>query len=93
MLLAGLVPAREQPPALELDEGGGDDEELGRDLEVESLHRRDLGEEGVDDVGESDLVQVDPLFGDQPQQQVERTGEDIGVDLVCHEREVTGRAM
>ena len=91
MLLVGLVAARKQPPALQLDQGRGDDQELGRDLEVEALHRLDLGQEGIDDVSERDLVQVDPLLADQPQQQIERPCEDVGVDLVCHQIEVTGQ--
>ena len=91
VLLVGLVASGKEPPALQLDEGGGDDQEFGGDLEVEPLHRLDLGQEGVHDVGERDLVQVDPLLGDEPQQQVERPCEDVGADLVCHEAEVTGR--
>ena len=65
-LLVGLVAAGQEPSALQLDEGRGDDQELGGDFEVEPLHRLDLGQEGIDDVGQSDLIQVDPLLGDQP---------------------------
>jgi tryptophanyl-tRNA synthetase len=54
------------------------------------LHLLDLGQEGVHDVGQSDLVEINPLLCDQPKQQVEWSGEDIGVDLVRHRCEVTG---
>ena len=93
MLLVRLVASGKQPPALQLDECRCDDQELGRDLEVEALHRLDLGHERVHDVGQRDLVQVDPLLGDEPQQQVERPREDVSADLVCHEAEVTGRML
>src|SRR5208337_2837329 len=62
------------------------------DLEVEPLHGLDLGQEGVDDVSQDDLVEIHPLLGYQPEQQVERAFEDVGVDLVRHTSEVIGRA-
>ena len=89
-LLVGLLAVGQQPPALQLDERRGDDQELGGNFEIEPLHRFDLGEEAVHDVSESDLVEINPLLGDQPEQQVEGPREDIGVDLVCHTSEVTG---
>ena len=65
--------AGEQPPGLQLDERGGDQQELGGDVEVERLHALDLVEVGVDDPGQADLVDVDLLGEDQLQEQVERT--------------------
>ena len=64
---------RQQAAGLELDERGGDQQELGGEVEVERLHALDLDQVGVDDAGQADLVDVD-LFGqDQLQEQVERT--------------------
>ena len=83
-LLVRLEAAGQEPPAFQLDKRRGDDQEFGGDLEVEPLHRLDLGEERVHDVGQGDLVEVDPLLGDEPQQQLERPGEDVGVNLVRH---------
>ena len=56
------------------------------------MHRLDLSQEGIDDVGQGDLVQINPLLGDQPEQQLEGPLEDVGVDLVPHTSEVTGHA-
>ena len=81
--------ARQQAPGLELDERGGDQQELGRDVEVEGLQTLDLGQVGVDDGGQADLVDVD-LFGqDQPQQQVERAVEHGGGDVEGHRDHAT----
>ena len=63
----------QQPAGLELDERGGDQQELGGDVEVEGLHPLDLDQIGVDDPGQVDLVDVDLLGQDQLQEQVERT--------------------
>ncbi len=49
----------------------------------------DLGEEAVYDVAQPDLVEVDPLLGDQPQEHVEGPLEDVGPDLVGHRGEAT----
>src|SRR5205823_13129661 len=67
-----VVAARQQPAGLELDEGGGDEQELGGDVEVEVAHAVDLDQVGVDDRAQGDLVEVDLLAGDAVQQQVER---------------------
>jgi hypothetical protein len=63
----------QQPAGLELDQGGGDEEELGGQVEVQLLHALELGQVGVDDVGQRDLVEVDLLAQDQVQEQVEGT--------------------
>ena len=82
--------AGQQTAGLELDERGGDEQELGGDVEVELLHALDLGEVGVDDPGQADLVDVDLLGEDQLQQQVERAlvgpvGQ-LGGDIDRHRR-------
>jgi hypothetical protein len=74
----------EQAPRLQLDEGRRDEEELRRDLEVERLHRLELGEVLVDDRRERHLPEIDLLTQDQVQQEVERTLEGRRPDLVPH---------
>ena len=51
------------------------------DLEVELAARLEEVEVGDDDVGQLDLEQVDLLAQDERQQQVERPGEDLEVEL------------
>jgi hypothetical protein len=58
---------RQQATGLELDQRGGDQQESGRDVEVEQLHPLDLGEVGVDDARQVDLVDVDLFTQDQLQ--------------------------
>ena len=48
------------------------------------LELRQLGQVGVDDRREGDLVQVDLLAQDQVQQQIERPVEDRRLDRVGH---------
>jgi hypothetical protein len=88
---------RQQPAALELHEGCGDEEELGRHLEVEAAVRRleqavGLGEEGVDDRADRHLVEVDLLAHDQVEQQVEGALEHGRAHVVGHRETVTGPA-
>jgi hypothetical protein len=78
-----VVPGQ-HPPGLEFHQRGGDQEEFGRHLEVELLHAGELGQVGVDDRRERDLVELDLLAHDQVQQQVERSLEDLGLHLVGH---------
>ena len=77
-LLVGVdvVGAGQQPAGLELDEDGGDDQELRERLQVEGLPAGHLGHEGVDDRGQRDVVDVDLVAGDQLEQQVDRALED-----------------
>src|SRR5207245_1985891 len=85
-----VVAARQQAAGLELDERGGDEEELGGHLEIEMVHALELGQVAVDDAGQRDLVDVDLLARDQVQEQVEGPFEDRGLDLVRHVAEPTG---
>ena len=62
----------QQAPGLELDERGGDQQELRGHVEVDGLEALDLGQVGVDDAGQADLVDVDLGGQDQLQEQVER---------------------
>ena len=55
-----VLAAGQQAPGLELDQGGGDQDELGGDVEVEGpVHPLELGDEAVDDRRQRDLVDVD----------------------------------
>ena len=76
--------AGKQPAGLELDERGGDQQELRGDVEVERLHPFDLGEVGVDDARQADLVEVHLLGEDELQEQVERTFVDRSFDTGRH---------
>ena len=69
----------QQPAGLELDQRGGDEQELGGDVEVEVLHRaRARPGRRRRSSARRDLVEVDLLAQDQVQQQVERALEDRG---------------
>ena len=59
------------------------------DIQVQVLHALELGQVAVDDAAQRDLVDVDLLARDQMQEQVERSLEDGGADLVRHRHEAT----
>ncbi len=86
-----VVSARQQAPRLELDQRRRDQQELGRDLEIDALHAVDLRAERVDDPHQRDLPEVDLFFQDQVQKEVEGAFEDRGRDLVAHAEQATGR--
>ena len=73
--------ARQQQARLELQQGGDQHQELGRHLEVELAARLEVVEVADHDVGQLDLHQVDLLAQHERQQQVERPGEDLQVEL------------
>ena len=56
-------------------------EELGRRLEIELAAALEEVEVAEDHVGQLDLEQVDLLAQDEREQQVERPGEDLEVEL------------
>ena len=76
-----LAPRREHQARLQLQQRGDQHEELGRQLEVQLAARLQAVDVGEDDVGEVDLEQVDLLAQDERQQQVERPGEDVEVEV------------
>jgi len=82
-----VVLSGQEAPGLEFHERGGDQQELGGDIEIERLHPIEFGEVGIDDVRQIDLVQVDLLSQDQLQEQVERPVVDRGVDVDGHRQE------
>ena len=83
-----VVEAGQEPTRLELDEGRGDEEELGRDVEVEgvgAVHRCvELGEVARRRSRERHLPQLHLVAQDEVQQQVERPLVDGRVDVVRH---------
>ena len=86
--LAGLeileqvrVVAGQHQPRLQLQQRRDQHQELGRDLEIELAARLEHVEVGDDDVGQLDLEQVDLLAQDERQEQVERTREDLEIEL------------
>ncbi len=84
-----VLPPRQEPARLQLDERRRDQEELGRDVEIDMLHPLDLGAEDVDDPGQRDLPEVDLLPQDEVQQEVERALENRCRNLVRHARQIT----
>ncbi len=85
-----VLDAGEQAAGLELDQRGGDEEELGGDVEVERVHAVELGEVGVDDLGQRHLPQLHLLLQDQVKEEVEGALEDRGAHRVRHRVERTG---
>src|SRR5207244_10005206 len=83
-----VVAPWQQTAGLQLDERRGDQQELGRRLEVEALHALDLRAERVDDARQRDLPEIDLFLQDQMEQEVEGPLEDRRRDLVGHDRRV-----
>ena len=73
---------REQGLRLQREQRRRDDEELGRDLEVGALHAVDVGEVVLGQPRDRDVADVDALVADQRQQELERTLEDLELDLI-----------
>ena len=79
-----VVAPGKEAPCLQFDQGRGDEQELGGDLQVEVVHQPQLGQVGVDDGAQRHLVDVDLFAQDQVQQQVERALEHGGGDRIGH---------
>lgn len=76
-----LLVARQHQARLQLEQCRDQDEELGRSFEVELATRLEYVEVPEHHVCEVDFEQVDLLTQDQREQQVERPGEDLQVEL------------
>ena len=90
-----VVEAGQETAGLELHQRRRDQEELGRDLEVEGcrgvgLEPVELAEVGVDDRRERHLPELHLLAQDEVEQEVERALVDGGAHLVGHRGERTG---
>ena len=83
-----VVVARQEAAGLQLDQRGGDEEELGGDVEAQLLHRLELGQVRVDDLAEADVVELHLLAEDQVEQEVEGSVEHRGGDVVGHRDKV-----
>jgi hypothetical protein len=81
VLLVVDVRAGQEAGGLEVQQRRGDDDEARRLVEVEGGGGPQVPDELVGDGGEGDLGDVEAMLGDEPQEQVERTGEDVEVDL------------
>jgi hypothetical protein len=67
----------EQLATLDIHERRGHDEELAGDVEIEHTHDIDVFDELRGELGEVDFVDVDLLFLDEIEQQVERSFEHL----------------
>ncbi len=77
ILLVVDVAGGQQPGCLEVEQGRGDDQELGRLAEVPLGGPGDVGDELVGDLGQRHLGDVELAPGDQAEQQIERTLEVV----------------
>ena len=72
---------RQQPGDLQVEQRGGDDEELAGRVELlGGLQRAQVGEEFIRDLAQRDLGDVEFVLRDQGQQQVERAAVVAEVD-------------
>jgi hypothetical protein len=78
----GLFFDGEEFAAFDVHEGGGHDEELAGDLEVELPHHLDVFDELGGDLGEVDLINIHFLLLHEVKKEVERTFEDFELDLI-----------
>ena len=90
LLQIAVVPPGEQAAGLELDQGGGDEEELGGHVQIDGGHLGQLGQIGVHDAADRDLVEVHLLLGDEVQEEVEGALEDRRRDVVGHQARIPG---
>jgi hypothetical protein len=79
-LLVGIdvIGPGQEATRLELDEQGGDDQELGQGLQVDLVPPGHLGHEGVDHRGQRDVEDLHLVVVDQLQQEVDRSLEGGG---------------
>ena len=84
LLQLGVVVARQEARGLEFQQRGRHHKERGRDLEVEHLHPAQHREVVVGDPRQRDVVDIDLMPGDEVQQQVERSLEDLEPYPVLH---------
>ncbi len=75
----------QQPGRLEVEQGGRDQQEVARLVEVPlGAPGADVGDELVGDLVERHLGDVELVLGDQPEQQVEGALEHLEVDVEAH---------
>ncbi len=82
VLLVLDLARRQQPGRLEVEQGGRHQQEVAGLVEVPlGPLGPDVGDELVGDLGERDLGDVELVFGDEAEEQIERALEDVQVDL------------
>ena len=82
VLLVLDLARRQQPGGLQVEQGGGHEQEVGHLVQVPAAGALlDVGDELVGDLGQRHLGDVQLVLGDQPEQQVERPLEDVEVHL------------
>jgi hypothetical protein len=90
LVVLHFVGTGQELAALEFDEDGGDDQEFGRDLEIERLAGGQIGQKGVHDVGQRDVVDVEFVVRDQLEQHVTRALVSRHRDVRDHVAQDTG---
>jgi hypothetical protein len=83
--LLGFLP-RQEHGRLDLHQRGGHDQEIARQIDVESLEDLDVLQVLVGDLGDGDIVDIHLFLADEIEQQIERAGEDVEVDAVISQR-------
>ena len=92
----GILGLRQHQPRLELEQSRDQDEELGGRLQLQLAGLLEAGDVGDDDLAELNLQQADLLAQHDCQEQVERPGEDVEVELEiggAHGSRVGGAAV
>ncbi len=74
------VGARQQHPALDVNQRRGHHQELAGDVEVELLHQAEVREVLLGDQRDRDVVDVDLILLDQVDEQIERAFERLQLD-------------
>ena len=72
---------RQQQPDLQLKQRSDQHEELARALEVDLTILLDLREVAQADVGDGNLTEIDDVAEDEREQEVERAGERLEVEI------------
>src|SRR5690606_20007911 len=71
-LLRRYLLARKEHPALDVSERGRHHQKLARHVEVHRAHAREVCEVLVEDEGDGDVEDVEPVLPDQVEQEIER---------------------
>jgi hypothetical protein len=86
LILGQVLLAGQEDLGLDVDEEGGDEQELGLPVEIDPLLAVEVLQVIPGDRGDGDVVDVDLLLPDEEEEQVERALEDPEPDLVAFRR-------
>jgi len=78
----GVEALGEEHAALDLHEGGGHDENVAGDIEVERLHRAESLEVLFRHRLDRNVVDIDFVFPDEEKQKIKRAFEDLQLDAI-----------